>query len=346
MSEQLRIGIIGLGGISAAHFRGFVTAGARVVAVADVNEAAVQARKLEWGIEKGYTDYRELLADPDVDAVSICAPNAVHHPATLAAARHGKHVLCEKPISLNLELAQEMIDACREAGVVFMVAHQLRSAGASLKARQLLQAGELGRVTFIRLRQAHDWGGASEVRESFGRRANSGGGTLLDNGVHLMDLAHYFGGNVKEVFARTATLKYDVEVEDIAVANLVFESGALGTIETSWTATGWEEGFWIYGTRGALEYTNRLGKPVLRFSYRESPGTSFDETDVALYDFAGEDTRTRHIRNFLETVRGLKPNICPGEAGMAAVRLALAAYESAALGMPVTLEEPAEPVAG
>jgi predicted dehydrogenase len=335
----LRIGIIGVGGISHAHRNGYLADGSEVVAIADSNAAGLASRAHAWGIERTYDDFRVMLADGGVDAVSICAPTSVHAPATLAAAAAGVHVLCEKPIALDLDQGRTMIEACHDAGVVLMINHQLRSHGASELAVRMLERGDLGEVTHLRLRQAHDWAGAPEVRPSFSTRASSGGGTLLDNGCHLMDLARYFAANVEEVYARTANRKFDVELEDTAHVSLRFVSGALGTVEVAWTATGWEEGFWIYGTSGAIEYTNRSGTPLLRHVHRASPGTTWGETDVAEHRFAGDPPHARHVRAFLAAVRGERPVLCTGEDGLEAMRLVLAAYQSAERNAPVRVSE-------
>ncbi len=335
----LRIGIIGVGGISQAHRNGYLAAGAELVAIADSQPQALQARAQAWGVERSYTDFRAMFADGEVDAVSIAAPTAVHAPATLAAADHGVHVLCEKPIALDLEQGRTMIDACRHAGVVFMINHQLRSHGAAELAKRMLERGDLGDITHLRLRQAHDWAGSAAVRMSFSTRASSGGGTLLDNGCHLMDLARYFGDDVEEVYARTATRKFAVELEDTAHVSLRFMNGALGTVEVAWTATGWEEGFWIYGTHGALEYTNRSGVPLMRHVHRASPGTTWGETDVSEHRFAGDAPHARHIRAFLAAIRGERPVVCSGEDGLEAVRLVFAAYESAERNAPIRVAD-------
>lgn len=338
--QPLKVGIIGAGGVAIFHYEGYTAGGANIAAIADVSEAALARRQREWGIPKGYRNYQELLADPEIEAVSVCLPNALHHPVTLAAARAGKHVLCEKPISLSLERGEEMIEVCREAGVVLQVGHHLRSDGAAARAKRAIESGELGRVTYMRLRQAHDWGGAKTIKDSFGLLKNSGGGTLLDNGCHMMDWARFFGGNVRDVYARMGTLKFDAEVEDTSVVTLEFESGALGTVENAWTATGWEYGFWIYGTEGAMEYHNRSGAPVLRHLYRTSPGTTWAEPDVATYAFGGLDAHSAAIVAFLEAIRGERDVVCTGRDGLEAVRLVLASYESAREGRPVTLTEP------
>ncbi len=336
MSQPLRAAIVGTGGISANHLRGYLDAGVEVVAACDVNPNALAACQLEWGIERGYTDMAEMFAAGGFELVSIAAPTAVHHPATMLAARSGVHVLVEKPIALDLRLADEMIAACREAGVVLMVDHQLRSSGPARKARELISAGVIGDVTHVRLRQAHDWGGQG-VRASFTTRASSGGGTLLDNGCHLADLAYFFGGRVDEVYARIATLAYAVELEDTAHISLRYDGGALGVIETAWTATGWEQGFWLYGTEGALESTNRYGPPTLRHSYRGSVGGTWDETDVTTYRFAAGDDHLQHVLAFVAAVRGEGPVVCSGEDGREAVRLILTAYDSAEHNLPLKM---------
>lgn len=334
----LRIGIIGAGGISQTHRDGYLSAGAEVVAVADPNADQLAARARAWGVERRYSDYRAMLADGDLDAVSICAPTAVHAPATIAAAAAGVHVLCEKPLALDLDQGRTMIEACRSAGVLLMTNHQLRSHGAVEQTKTMLERGDLGDITHVRLRQAHDWAGG-DVRASFTTRASSGGGTLLDNGCHLMDLARYLGKDVDEVYARSATRKYAVELEDTAHVSLRFASGAIGTVEVAWTATGWEEGFWVYGTQGALEYTNRSGTPLLRHAYRASPGTTWGDTDVSEYRFAGDAPHTRNVRAFLAAVRGERAVLCSGDDGLEAVRLILASYESAERNQPVRVRE-------
>lgn len=335
MSSRLRAAIIGTGGISASHFEGYQAAGVDVVALCDVNPTALASRLKEWDVARGYADMTLLFQEGGFDMVSIAAPTAVHHPATLAAAAAGVHVLVEKPVAMDLRLADEMIAACEAAGVVLMVNHQLRSSGPVAKARALLSAGTIGEITHVRLRQAHDWSGRSSVAPTFARRATSGGGTLLDNGCHLADLALYLGGRVGSVYARLATTKFPIEVEDTAHASLEYESGALGLIETAWTATGWEEGFWVYGTEGALESTNRYGPPTLRHLYRGSPGGAWDKTDLTEYRFTGASAHTRHVMAFVAAVRGDAPVICTGHDGREAVRLILTAYASAAANRPV-----------
>ena len=246
----LNVGIIGAGAISQRHYEGYRQAGANVVAFAEPSEGTRSQREQDWNA-RGYANFEEMLEREEVRALSICTPNAYHAPAALAALSRGIHVLCEKPLSLDLAACDEMIAAARESGAILQTNHHLRSNPAVQTAKRLIDEGRIGRVTFMRLRQAHDWGGAQEVRGAFGSLSASGGGTLLDNGCHMMDLARHFGGDVRSIFARMDTLKFDIEVEDTSVATLDFESGAFASVENAWTATGWEESFAVYGSEGA-----------------------------------------------------------------------------------------------
>jgi predicted dehydrogenase len=329
---------VGVGGVASAHQQGYAAADADVVAIADPNEAALAARGEAWGVARRYRDHRQMFADGGIDAVSICTPTALHHPLTIDAAKAGVHVLCEKPLALDLKQADAMLAACRRAGVVLMVNHQLRSHPGGELARRMLDQGDLGALTHMRLRQAHDWGGAERVRESFGSRALAGGGTLLDNGCHLFDLARHLGGEVREVFARITTRKFDVEVEDTAHVSLLFESGAIGTIEAAWTATGWDEGWSLYGTHGSLEVINRDGTPFAVHRARRSPGSTWTDPDISEHRFAGLSAIARHVLAFVRAVQGAGPLVCSGQDGRAAVALVLAAYASAHRGAPVALK--------
>jgi predicted dehydrogenase len=332
------VGIVGAGNIARNHVTGYRAAGAEVIAIADTSPAVLTRRAREWGVEHVFTELSELLALPGLDAVSVCTPNAAHHAATLAAATAGVHVLCEKPVSLSLAEADEMIEACQRAGVVLAIDHHLRANPAVVRARSMIEDGAIGRVTFLRLRQAHDWGGATEVPVGFRTPAMAGGGTLLDNGCHLFDLARHLGGPVSEVFARTATLGFEIEVEDTAVVSLRFASGALGSIETSWTATGWDQGFAVNGTHGSLEYTERGTRPVLRFVHRRPGEREFGSASITSWEEAGDSDHTRAVADFVAAVRGEGPVACSGEDGREAVRLALASYQSASSGLPVMIE--------
>ena len=335
--RPVRVGVIGTGGIARTHIEGYRSAGVDIVALCDVDAIVLAERQQSWEVAAGYTDYLDLLADPDVDAVSVCTPNATHHAITLDAARSGKHVLCEKPVSMDLAQANEMIDTCASAGVLLQIGHHMRSWAAAVHVKTMIDRGDLGAVTYARFRQAHDWAGASQVRGVFGSRAHSGGGTLLDNGCHLFDLARYLCGDVIDVSARTATRKFDIEVEDTAVSSLGFTSGAIGQVEVAWTATGWQEAFWVYGSEGSVEVDNRVGANTVIHRHRSSAGTTWADTDVTRYDLRGLVPHSQHIANFLAAIAGERDVVCTGADGREAVRLVLASYDSAESGCRVQL---------
>jgi predicted dehydrogenase len=333
-----RVGIVGVGNIAQEHALGYLAAGAEIVGIADVDAVALASRAAEWGVERTFADHRALLDLEGLDAISVCTPNAAHPVVTIDAAARGVHVLCEKPLALSLTEAEEMVAACRDAGVVLQVNHHLRSNVAVRRARVLIDEGIIGRICSVRLRQAHDWGGREQPPDVFRLASLAGGGTLLDNGCHLFDLARHLAGPVAEVFARVATLKFDARVEDTASVSMAFASGALGTVETAWTATGWEYGFWVYGTMGALECTNRSGALVLRHVSRSGQNSDWGEVDVTSWEHSGESGHRASVAAFLATLGEERPVVCSGEDGREAVRLVLASYESARLGRPVAME--------
>ena len=161
-----RVALIGAGGIANAHFKGHTQSGASVVAFAEPFEATRTRRESEWNA-RGFSSVEDLLAWGEFDAVSICTPNAFHASASILAMRAGKHVLCEKPLSMSLRDCQTMIEVAKQTKVVLQTGHHLRANLLVEKAKEIIRSGVLGRVTFMRLRQAHDWGGNKGISPGF-----------------------------------------------------------------------------------------------------------------------------------------------------------------------------------
>lgn len=201
----MNVAIVGAGGIAGTHYSGYKKAGATVLGFVEPHPETRAKREIEWAVP-GYEALSKLLEQHTPQAVSVCTPNAFHLPLTLEAISAGIHVLCEKPLSLSLAECQQMIDAAHAAKVLLQTGHHLRSNWYVQQAKQIIDHGELGRITFLRLRQSHDWGGSGRVPDTFSTYARAGGGTLLDNGCHLMDLVRFLAGDVKSVYAKTATL--------------------------------------------------------------------------------------------------------------------------------------------
>jgi predicted dehydrogenase len=333
-----KVALLGAGGIAATHYRGYMRSGAQLLAFTEPVAAAREKRQTEWGVP-GFETFDALLEAVKPEVVSICTPNAFHAPLTIQAAQNGIHVLSEKPLSMSIKDCNAMIEACKMAGVVLQTGHHLRANWYAQKAKAIIDSGELGRVTFIRLRQSHDWGGSGKVSDTFSTYARAGGGTLLDNGCHLMDLARFFAGDVNTVYARTATLAYPVEVEDLALAHLEFENGALASIENSWSSIGFEEGFWVYGTKGTLECNFAGGHPrSLLHHHRGSNQMEWGARDTTTYQVGDEGGHSAAVAAFLSSVQTGSSVICTGEDGRESVRLVLAAYQSAKLKAPVQVK--------
>jgi predicted dehydrogenase len=142
-----------------------------------------------FGVARVHDDLEALMHDPEVDAVYIALPNALHHEAVLAAARGGKHVLCEKPFAMQVTQAQEMVHACRDAGVILRIAHQIRLDAAVVRAREIVHSGRLGRLAAISLERASGLGARTPWRQDV-----SQSGVIFDVGVHLLDLIQWISG--------------------------------------------------------------------------------------------------------------------------------------------------------
>jgi predicted dehydrogenase len=246
----LKIGLIGCGGITQAHVEGWktVTDRAQIVAVADVSEAAMQTRIAQIGhAVKTYTDYHDLLADPEVEAVDISLPHHLHREAIVAAAQAGKHLMTEKPLCLNLEEAADIAAAVQKAGITMMAAHNQIFFPAVMQAKQMVMNGDLGKIYMI---NSFDAGGRRRPLPSdksiWGKPATNpstwrqdpskmGGGEYIDTGYHpTYRLLFLAGQTPTEVTAMMGTYRLPMNEEDTANVMLKFADGSMGHIFTSW----------------------------------------------------------------------------------------------------------------
>ncbi|XOK61976.1 Gfo/Idh/MocA family protein [Paenibacillus elgii] len=240
MSDQprkVRFAVVGCGGISSSHFTGIERAPeAELAAVCDVDADRAEQYGVKYGV-KAYTDYGQLLMDPDVDVVCLCTPSGMHAGQTIQAAEAGKHVVCEKPMAIRLSDAERMIEACDVIGVKLATIFPRRMSPASRFVKKLLDDGKLGRlslcsgyVKFYRDQAYYDSAGWR------GTWAMDGGGAMMNQGIHTIDLLQWLAGPVDSLHGYARNVLRDIEVEDTAVASLQFKSGALGSIEATTTA--------------------------------------------------------------------------------------------------------------
>lgn len=295
------------------------------VVSSDPERAAVYAR--EQHIPRHYRSLDELLSDPDISCVYISTTNEHHHDQAIAAAKAGKHVLCEKPLALSLADAREMVDACRAAGVVMATNHHLRNAGLHRRMRELVADGTIGRVLAVRVFHA------VYLPESLqGWRIDNpaaGGGVILDITVHDADTVRFvLGDDPVEVTAMTATHGMGKSgLADTVMGVMRMKSGPLVQFHDAFTIKHMPTGFEVHGTEGSLVARNcmtqqPIGELVLR------RGTDEQLID----DFARDDLYTRSVRNFMAAVNGAGQPSATAEDGLWSLATALAAAEAAKTG--------------
>ena len=238
-SDEVGVGLVGSGFIGQAHAEAFALsplASVRAVASRSPDRAAGFAAR--WGIPAWHTDYRELVARPDVDLVSVAAPNHLHRDIVVAAAEAGKHVICEKPLARTLREADEMIAACRAAGVKLMYAEDICFAPKYVRAKELADEGALGDVYLVRQSEQHygphsDWFWDPDL---------AGGGVLMDMGCHGIEFARWVHGKpaVRSVTAEVGTFVHGqrTRAEDHAIVTIRFDGDRVGLIEASWAKPG------------------------------------------------------------------------------------------------------------
>ena len=259
MSTPLKVGLLGCGGIARVHMTPYLTHPDRVQLTAVCDMVAPLARDYakDAGVEAVYTSYDDMLHNADIEAVDICNNHAAHAPCTIAAAEAGKHVLVEKAMSNTLQGCRDMIEATDRAGVTLMIAHHLRHSREASAVKRYIDAGNLGEIQAVRTHVTMGGGGGGKTWSS---DFNMGGGVLMLNSIHHIDLLRYYIGNVKRVMAvrKTAQPHMQNGAEDLCAATLEFENGAIGGLFASWTTNETPEraAYLIFGSQGTVHSTS------------------------------------------------------------------------------------------
>ena len=336
-------GVVGAGGIADRRMipEGIVPSPlCRLAMVMDAVPERAEAVGRKYGVPHT-TSLEELLANPQVQAVYIATPVSAHREQAIASARAGKHVLVEKPLALTLQEGREILAACQEAGVKCASGYMMRYHGAHQKAKQLIETGALGKVTFARA-QLTCWyppiPGA--WRQSW---ALGGGGALMDLGTHCLELLEWLVGPVEALACLYGTLAMDYEVDDTATVLLRFRGGAQGVVDVSFCVPDQSSlnVLEVRGTRGALYARHTLG---------QEPGgelVAYIPGEVGGYDAAqaregrevGQAVPFERINMyraeaeaFVRAIEeGGEPEVS-GEVGLRALELTLRAYEAARAG--------------
>ncbi|MEG9862528.1 MAG: Gfo/Idh/MocA family oxidoreductase [Parvularculales bacterium] len=288
---SLKVGLIGTGFMGKTHAFGFANAArafdlpveAELHTVADINAEAAADAARSFGFSKATDDWRDITGDPEIDIVSITAPNALHKEMSLAAIAAGKHVYCEKPLAPLAKDAAEMADAAEGAGIKTQVGFNYLCNPMFVLAREMIDAGELGEIRSFRGIHAEDYM-ADEGAPCTFRHDAAGGGALADLGSHVLATAEFLLGPVSEVLGDRITVigerddgkggRRAVEVDDIGRAFLRFANGASGSIEGNWIAMGrkMQHDFEIYGSKGALAFSQERFNELHYYSAADARG--------------------------------------------------------------------------
>lgn len=351
--EKIRVGIIGVGGISESHIQAYrQNPRAALCAFCDIDEKRLKEMGEKHGVTHLYTDKDEMLRQENLDAVSVCTWNSQHAPCTIAALKAGVHVLCEKPMAISSKEAEEMQKAAEESGKLLMIGFVRRFGNDCHIMQDFIKRDFLGDIYYAKaayLRRNGNPGGW------FGDKSRSGGGPLIDLGVHVIDLVRYLSGNPKAVSVYGATFqklfdrkgaigkqKYlsasasenDIcDVEDLASAMIRFDNGEVLSIEAAFSLNikadcGTIE---LFGTKAGVKLS-----PEIEFYNSQYEYLSNVSLDVpSALDFNG--IFSNEIDHFLTCIQEGGPCKAPAEDGVELMRILEAVYESARTGHEVII---------
>jgi predicted dehydrogenase len=348
-------GIVGCGMISTFHARAIADVrGAKLVACFDTREAAAEKFAADNHC-KAYTKLDAMLADSNVDVVTIATPSGAHMEPAVAAARAGKHVIVEKPLEITLKKCDRIIEECDKAGVKLAAIFPSRFHDSSVKLKRAIDGGRFGKLTigdayvkWFRTQAYYDSGAWR------GTWALDGGGALMNQAIHSVDLLTWLMGPVVEIQANTATLAHErIEVEDAAVATLKFANGALGVLEATTAAfPGYLKRIEIHGSEGSAVLEEEdlkawdFAKPrkedkAILEQMRQSKSSGGGASDPAAIGHHGHAIQ---FRDFLDAVHKNRAPAIDGPEGRRSVEIILGVYKAAETGKTVKLPLTGDPV--
>jgi scyllo-inositol 2-dehydrogenase (NAD+) len=335
MNKSLSVGVIGLGrlGSSYARYLNGRIAGARLVAVSDVDGATAARLGAELGVSKLYGSYQDLIADRDVEGVVVVSPTSTHREIVLEAAKRGKAIFCEKPLSISLDAAREMRRTVEQTGVFFQMGFMRRFDKGYVAAKRKIEEGVIGKPVVFKSSSRDPYRPSLEYLDP----AHSGG-LFVDCGIHDLDLARWYMGDIASVYSIGGTLAYPEmkEIGDIdnAVTSLTFESGALGAIDLSRNGVyGYDIRTEILGTAGTLKVGYLRETPILVMT---KDGITHDTVPYFTERF--EQAYMTQLQSFVENVLQGKPPSVTCADGVAALQASAAATLSFKEHRPVNIQ--------
>ncbi len=349
--KKFRVAFIGCGGIAQTHMKALQEMpDVEVVAGVDILPERSKAFQERWGVERVYKDWKKMLAEVKPDGVSVCTPNGVHMQPTIDALNSGSHVICEKPMAMSPAECEKMIATAKKNKKKLAIGFQYRYHPNTQFLKRARDNGEFGDIMFVRCqalrrRGIPNWG-------VFGQKKLQGGGPMIDIGVHIIEMAHYFMGSPKPVAASGNTWTYmgnkpskvvcpwpdwdykTYTVEDLAIGQIRFANGSILQVEASFVAH-IEKDIWnfsVMGTKGGGQWD-----PPMLFGDRND--TMVNTSPYFVGTQTGfEDLFPIKLRNWVDGCVKNAPLESPGEAGLAVQKMLDGVYRSAEAGKEVTIK--------
>jgi UDP-N-acetyl-2-amino-2-deoxyglucuronate dehydrogenase len=341
VERKMRFALVGAGVISTSHANAITgNPRAEFVAVCDIEKAKADQLAAKYQIASVFTDYEEMLKRDDIDVINVCLPSGLHSEFTVAAAQAGKHILCEKPLDITQEAMNRMIQETRSRKSKLGVIYQRRTLPAAIATRQAIQEGKLGRMVlgdaYLKYHRSLEYYLSAGWR---GTWAMDGGGALMNQGVHGVDLIQWMMGGIQSVFAYSSALVRDIEVEDTAVAAVKYKNGAYGVIQgTTSVYPGQETRFEVHGNEGTIIFGDS--------GFKEWKIQNSDETAPQVEATASASSDPRNISStghsiivddMIQAILDDRDPMVTGEEAKKAVDIILAIYESAREGKEIVI---------
>lgn len=338
--KKVKVGIIGSqfqADIHAASFQ-MVPEYAEVVAVASPTPGNAAALAQRYEILRVFTDYREMLKDPDIELVTITAPNSLHAEMSTRCAEAGKHIVCEKPLAMTIEEGQEMVHAAQRHGVLLMYAEELFFAPKYVKAKEMADAGAFGKIYLVKQSEKH-FGPHSSWFWDVDR---SGGGVFMDMGCHGIAFCYWFLGRspIKSIYCQMNTHVHSGKTrgEDDSLCILEFENGAVGLVENSWARRGgMDDRIEVYGEGGVTFANLHMGNALPTYSeygygYAVEKAPTTKGWTYPVFEELWNYGFPQEMAHFARCVRGKEEPQATGEDGVAVMQALYAGYASAGEG--------------
>lgn len=347
--------VVGLG-MGRHHCRSIKAArGARLVAVCDIDAERREKAAAEYGC-KAYASIDELLNDSEVQVVNVAVPTGLHAEIGVRAAQAGRHVICEKPLDVNLEKADSLIFACQDHGVKLASIFQRRLHPLSKRIKEAVDIGRLGKIHFAdihlywyRTDGYYAGGNPPAWRGTF---ALDGGGACMNQGIHSIDFISWVMGGVHSVYAKTGTFTHSIEAEDVGTVLVTFKNGALGNITCTTSAyPGLTNDFHVFGNQGSIAMVDEKITAWRIMHDGDAEAEEREEQEMmALFPGSkgsgaadpmavGFDGHTVHVEDMVQAIRENREPIIAGTDARHAVEVCVAIQRSAATGREVVLGE-------